>query len=280
MLGQFRRAAVCRSLGGRMLIGAALLTLVCGCGIELYEQRLEATKKFYEHLQLLDDNLSRDWSNGVVSIRMPLQFAEIPAPAPPATDPNNPAAEPPAAPVDPRKPDYATLELNGLKAAFKADLRIDGGNPQPGFIYLLSNHDFPNKDQAAQFKQNLVQELSTAFNVPVEKWEEEQYPNKGLEIFPPVPYSATTLTPAENVGGFPRRISIFLHTNGEVQTFIVFVMPQKVDGNEKINERIPLCLETLLVSRDVVQAPGQGPPADAGGGVPAAGGGAGPKSGF
>ena len=280
MVGQFKRAAA--SLHGRLLIGAALLTVLAGCGTEIYEQRLQATQRLYEHIQLLDDNLSREWSNGVLSIRMPSQFVEIPPPAAPAPpDPNNPTTEPPAATPDLRKPDYAPLELNGLKAAFKADLRLDGGSSKPGYIYVISNHDFPNREAAKDLKQQLAQELSSAFKVPIEKWEEEQYPIKTSDMFPSVHYHATTITPTEDIGGFPRRVTVLFHQNGEVHTFIVLVLPQKIDNSsERINDRVPLTLETLLVSSDQIQVPGQPAPADAGpSGTPAASGPA-PSKGF
>ena len=266
-----------------VLVVALSLAGICGCGLELYEKRLQATTKLYEHFQTLKENLLEMWVHGPISLRVPLQFTEIPAPvAPPAASPTDPAAEPPPLPPDTRKPTQPPLELLGLRAAFKADLTVDGGGKQPGFIYVLSNYDLPREQK--DIHGPLAQEISTAFHVNIEanSWKEETYPERPTDAFPGVSYKTLTVTPPADVEGPPRRVSIYLYTQGEVQIAIVFVLPQKIDGSEHLLDRIPLCLETLNVSADQISEP-QKRPADAPAGAttdaPPAGAPAG-KSGF
>lgn len=258
---------------------AVVLSLagVCGCGLQVYEQRLEATKALYEHFQLLNDNLQTEWKSGPIQLRLPLNFQEIPGP-PPATPPADPAAETPPAAPDPRRPTQPTLQLHGLRAAFTRDLTVDGGGKQPGFIYVLSNYDL-KRDQKEIF-QPLADELATAFGVKIDGWKEETFPNRPSDSFPGVPYRSLEVSSAPEAPAPPRRISLYLHQQGEVQTAVLCILPQKIDGTERLVERIPLCLETLFVSEDEVEAPQQ--PAATGGATSTAESASpsGPKQGF
>lgn len=240
-----------------LLAVTLLFAALTGCGLETYESRLKATTLLYQHYQVLNENLGPVWESGPITLRVPQQFVEIPAPKPPEA-PKEAGAEPPPPPPDTRKPTQPPLELNGLRAAFKADLTVDGGSKQPGFIYVLSNYDF-TKDQKDMFGP-LTREIANAFHLNIDEktWKSEQYPERATEAFPGMVYNAANLTP-QDVEGPPRRVSIYLNKQGEVETAIVMILPQKLDGSERLADRIPLCLETLNVGvTELIPPPAEG----------------------
>jgi len=67
-------------------LAAALVVLVAGCGSDEYEERLQTTAKYYSSIELQNANLHGAWNDPgtKINLRLPLQFAELPPPQPPA----------------------------------------------------------------------------------------------------------------------------------------------------------------------------------------------------
>src|SRR5262249_14207953 len=63
----------------------------------------------------------------------------------------------------------------------------------------------------------------------------------------PLKYTAVVFKPDEEIAGLTRQFSLYMYEQGEILVTVMFVIPQNVDGSEKLTDRIPLCLETLDV---------------------------------
>ena len=85
-----------------------------------------------------------------------------------------------------------------------------------------------------------------------------------------VNYDVATLTSDEAIAGYFREFTAYMYRQGDIQVVVLFVLPKDVEPSEKFAERIPLCLETLVVSGNKLVAPSAGGAA-AGGAAPASG---------
>jgi hypothetical protein len=251
------------------VIGLSLL-LLAGCGAELYQQRLDNTKKLFAHLELLNAHLHQYWGDPATGtrLRLPLQFAMIPAPAPPAKEAGDAGQENDEIEVvvDDRQPKYLNIELPGLRGAFFAKMSLlDAGaaSVDPyGFIYVLSNHHlYEYPDKAREFHTDLVAMLSetTRTGVRPEDWRDEKFPLKVGTFADTVLMKSVVLTPSELIGGLERQFSVYMFSNGDVRVAVLFVIPKDVNSSEKMVDRIPLCLETLRVAGDRLSAPAATP---------------------
>jgi hypothetical protein len=260
-----------------VLACCALLPLLTGCYEARYEQRLKTTEQLYHHFELLDRNLSAAWESPTgLKFRteagrggVPKQFTEIPGPPPPEVDEQGKPIIPKKPPPDPRQPDYLKIELPGMQGAWEANLKISGEQEAPpmlGFIYVLSNigqfvvpEETTNRPDPAKFQEKFVQDLSRNLGVKVkeEDWVDEVYP-LGFELVPKVKYQVLKLNPEKPIADAKMTFSLYLNTTpDDVQTFVMFVLPEGVSPDEHLPERISLCLETLRV-----------PPAPAAGSTP------------
>jgi len=243
----------------RVWIAALALCVpgLTGCFEAKYEQRLETAKKIYEHYDLLNQNLTGMWTSGTgIQLRVPKQFGLLAGPPPrPAPKPGETASTAPV--IDPRQPDYLPIELPGLLGAWHATLRVDTGEEsadRAGYLYVLSNQyrNRPAQDgkreDPAKFHEDVVKLLSNALQKRVEDkdWVRETYP-ASFEYSPKVTYQATKLIPDQPIGNTKMKFELYQNTTGGVQTVILYVLPEGVSNLEKLNERIPLSLETLLV---------------------------------
>lgn len=275
------RSSVCR-------VAAALVVLMAGCGSELYEQRLENTRRLFQHMELLDSHLTGEWSDAGsgLRIRPPRQFQMIPAPAPRKKS----AEEPDVSDVDPRQPPYLNVELPGLRAAFIADLgAVNEGKPAPtsGYMYVLSNHVVGKKgpgDNTAKFGENVVTILCEALHMSArpEDWQTVVFPSRRDVFVNPLEYRQVMLSPQDLVlplkDGHDRlqsQFAIYIYKQGEVQVVVLFVFPRDYNSDEQLDKRIPLSLETLGVEgdsaiRQAAPAAGGNAPAGGAGGAPAA----------
>lgn len=267
-----------------LLCWAVVCGTVAGCGGDLYEQRLENSKKLFAHMEQLDSNLDKPWTDpqSGVSLRVPLGFVMIPPPATAQTAAENPAQpqegqpgeeKPPEAGevVDERQPKYMNVELPGLRGAFTAPIKVFADNVQAdgfGFIYVMSNHHLAEKAESAKtFGFDVARMIAEAVHVSLEQtaWQDAQFPMRRDVFASPVAYKYVLLSPDEPVNGVSTQFGIYLHDRGDVQVVVVFVLPNGSDPALKFGERIPLCLETLSVG---ARQPGGGTGAVGGGGSP------------
>jgi len=234
---------------------------LAGCGSELYEQRLANTKILFAHEELLRENLQGKWTDPDygISLRIPHKFEVLPPPAKPES------AEKPAGQEgedaeeveipDERQPKYLNVELPGLRGAFQAKVKVIGENKVDAegdaWIYVMSNQDMAEKtDAAKEFNMSFVKTLAEALQLgqpASENFESVRIPIRAGTFVKPLKCTAVVLKPEEEVGGLTRQFSIYMYEQGEVQVAVLFVIPQNVDGSEKLTDRIPLCLETLDV---------------------------------
>ena len=169
---------------------------LCGCGAQTYEDRIETTKQYYDYIDRLNQNLGPQHSDSGVTVRLPKQFALVPAPVRrpprPQATPNVAAGEnatgtvaaaEPEEIIDPRQPDYLDVELPGLIAAWNANLSTVGSaaganQPEmhPGSIYLLSNYNLwrtfktPNETiDPTKFHDEVMRTLTGALGVHIDE---------------------------------------------------------------------------------------------------------------
>lgn len=252
---------------GRLSVVLAIGLALSGCGGEQYQRRLENTARLFEHMDLLNSHLHREWQDGPTSIRLrvPKQFSLIPAPVEAAAQPPAEGAKPgeaakPAQPeviVDERQPKFLNVELPGLRGAFFAPLRTvsaKAGDPeQYGFIYVLSNHHLATSvEQAKTFGVDVAKLLTDAMQMPDVKdteWENVDYPRTAA-FAETVHFRSTMINPPRPIGNSEVQFSCNVFQSGEIQIVVLFVLPRDVEAAERMTDRIPLCLETLRVDGD------------------------------
>jgi hypothetical protein len=275
-----------RTPSARRWFAMLSVLLLAGCGADLYEERLENTKVVFARIDLLNQHLQSLWTDGDgvgVRLRVPQQFGLLPPPAKP-----DPSAQPAAKPAegdeaagneegaaeaeihDDRQPAYMSVELPGLRGAWKAEVNINAENnvavKGEAFVYVMSNHHLADKvEEAEKFSQEFIKALAEAAHVPPPDetaWETLTFPAKKGQFVKPRKYNKVGIDPDEPVGDLVRQFSMYIYTDGKVQVIVLFVLPKDVDNtSEKFAERIPLCLETLEASNQLVKPTAGGGPA-------------------
>ncbi len=238
-----------RIFPGVLLAGMMLLT---GCGAQTYQERLAATEQYFSYLHKMDSNLDSEWQNSGVGIRVPEQFTAVRAPQPRLDEDGNPI---PSDKPDPRQPEF--MEMPGLIGTWRAEVRIDGRD-EPGLaeLYIVGNRhlllDEDNK-AASEFHADFVARLAAALNATVpeqNQWTEEFFPPQaGQTYVPSKAFTATSFTAGRTVHGVTPLVQLYLPpvVNG-VQVAIVWLIPEGIDPREKLDQRIPMSLETVTVS--------------------------------
>jgi hypothetical protein len=248
---------------------------LAGCGSEVYEERLANTRILFAHEELLRENLQGKWTDGEygISLRIPHKFEVLPPPAKPESA-EKPAgqdgenAEEEVEIPDDRQPKYLNVELPGLRGAFQAKVKVIGENKVDAdgdaFIYVMSNQDMAERsEQAKEFNMSFVKSLAEALQMSQpssENFESARFPARVGTFVKPLKYTTVVLKPEGEIGGLTRQFSVYMYEQGEIQVIVLFVIPQNVDGSEKLLDRIPLCLETLEVqgSQIIHKTPGAG----------------------
>lgn len=236
---------------GLLLAGMMLLS---GCGAQAYQERLSATEKYFSYLNKMDANLDSEWEESGVSIRVPEQFSAVRAPEPKLDEDGQPI---PSDKPDPRQPEF--MEMPGLIGAWRAEVRIDGRD-EPGLaeLYIVGNHHLlleQDNKAATEFHGDFVGRLAAALDATVpeqNQWTEEFFPPQaGKTYVTSKAFTATSFTADRTVHGVKPVVHLYLPpvANG-VQVAIVWLIPEGIDPREKLDQRIPMSLETVTVSGD------------------------------
>lgn len=250
----------------------SILAVACmGCGTKTYEDRLEFTTTYFDFIDRLNQNLSPQFVKDGVTMRVPKQFSEIPAPArrPKSTE------EDETPQVDPRQPTFAEMELPGMTAAWKANLTtVDASgatSSETGYLYLLTNYEywqtFKTKDEIGdplKFHEDVMNEMIDALQVVIDeksrgtatdrvnKWFHETVPEPKDEKFAPrKEFTTITLVPEETPEDDLRReYRVYLFQNGDMRMVLVYALPRNVSAGEELENRILLSLQTVELSTE------------------------------
>ena len=249
---------------GFLLLAVSLV--LNGCGSETYEQRLKETAKYFSYVDIRDQALAKNWSSPTVSLRTPVEFKQInaPAAAPPAdadaTDPEAVAPEPDQT-VDPRQPDYVDLVLPGLEGAWRVEVPVDLGNETedlPAYLYVLSNHYLLKEkmtEEALVFHDEVNNQIASAFEhfLNIDEFKTEKYPQeKGYSV--PKSFLVGSFVPETEINGVPYQIKLYLAESGNNKVAVLLVVPKNISGRSKLSEHMDFSLETV----DIVSPQGGG----------------------
>ena len=250
-----------------------LLSLVVGCGYAEYEQRLGETRKYYAHLDRIEQSLAPKpkWTDPykILELRVPRQFAPIP-PAPLVKKEDGTIEQ---AAIDPRQPDYLNLifgdpqhpEYPELIGAWDSMFKVAKGNglneDRKGYIYALSNYwalAGEHATDAADFVNRLETYLTDTLQIPAAPQPKERQP----EVYPKTsPAYQVQLSydhfsfPGKNIDGINYTFEVYSRKSGSVIGVLVLVLPEGIDTQQKINERIPMMLESFTVTPNPPAAP-------------------------
>lgn len=230
-----------------------LVVLISGCGYAEYEFRLNESKKYYAYLDKIEQSLAPRWASpgNVLELRVPRQFNQIPAPPPPPKDDDG--AE---QPIDQRQPDYlkTNFKFPGLFGAWEAPFKVtsrEGVEERKGYIYALSNYwEFAGEhaNDAPEFTNHLKEELAQKLRVAESDPRTETYPKVVPAYRPQLTYDVCSFKGKE-IDGVNYSFDVYSRTNGSVIGVIVVVLPEGMDSPQKLLERIPLMLETFVVTK-------------------------------
>jgi len=158
-----------------------LMTFLVGCGTELYNQRVAASKELFEYINKLNENLGQAWVQSGVEIRLPKQLVEIP---PPKFE-RNEEGQLVQVGEDLRQPNYMSEELPGLIGAWQGMVEADvaGEFKQvPAYAYIMSNGIYWAKNEpeaAMEFSNSVAETVVNGLNLPPydpTDWVQKQYP--------------------------------------------------------------------------------------------------------
>lgn len=220
-----------------------------GCGLEEYERRLKATEDYYSYQDRIERNLSPPWKSPPVdSLRVPLQFKEMPPPQPvPGAD--GKLEEPP---VDPRQPDYASLTIRGLIGAWRTDVEAQvGGNREqrPVYLYVATNHQMllGDKTEALGFLENLLASLEADLQTTKVTQGAVSFP-KGHQFSLKQDFENFVISGDAAIHDTRYVLDVYTTKQAENQVALILVRPEGMDPMSKIQDRLQLTLETLRVS--------------------------------
>lgn len=241
-----------------------VVSLAVGCGYEEYNARLAETAKYFAYQEKMNSNLAAPVrETPIEEIRLPLQFAALPKPKPPAK--REDGTTPDEEPFDPRQPNYVNVTLPGLAAAWQApiDTLVDGKpEKRPGYIYALSNYWMfvtGQTELAPLFTRDTRRLIAATFGTvitdPDGVGDRESYP-RAAQYTTPVPYDVTRLNPEMLINDVRYTVELFAHQEGDIHLILMVVLPRDADlQHSRLNERIPLMLETLKLSNKKPSAP-------------------------
>lgn len=264
--------------GGLFAVAAVWLA---GCGGQVYELRMDETKKYFEFIEKQNTNLGRMWQGSGFALRPPVNYEVMAGPVIKKGKDGKVIEVGP----DLRQPEFlGERKLPGLVAAWKTEYPGDGQQPKaPGYIYLLSNYELfleaePNKDQIEKFHGYAVGELCAGLSVPspaAANWIEEHFP-RGPDYLPEKVYRTAILKPQPEINGVKYDVTIYLQETKPLQAVLITMSPQGARAPTRghvaeapLTERINLAMATFSnEGKRPVKAKPAGPGNPAGGAAP------------
>ncbi len=273
------RSALALATGPRRALIRLLCLAACGlagCGLETYEQRLEATKKYFAYLDKLDQSLSPPWRfSPIDGLRVPRQFQEIPAPQPIT----NSEGKQELPEVDPRQPDFLNWKIEGLVGAWQTPVDVvvgDQREARTAYLYAVVNSPLfqaGRTTDALAFSKNLMIDLANVLQIPPPEdrsISRLSFPKEKPGYLPKLDYDAVNFRPEILIQGAQYDVEYYAVKQGDNQVAFIILLPRGMDPQSRISERIPLMLESLRVSPNRPQATPGAAPANSGGGTPSA----------
>jgi hypothetical protein len=280
-------------LPGRCRLLLLMMVLpASGCGAETYRSRLDNTAQYFAYQQKLKDELGPTRSDFGVTFQPPKQFRWIDPPPPPEVDENGDPVSVDGA-EDPRQPHYLGLQLPGLLGAWEAtvDAEVAGQDqPRKAYLYLLGNHARHLQTGSSRFHEepktyliDLENQLAGTIGVVLPEGhsgtgaqKNQRYQEIAPRIEPNSKFSprkefiAVTLSPQIDVGDLdlPFEMQLYEWDGRHIQVAVLMIYPQSISPRERLQERLLLSLETLVVNDNPPTAASQG---GAAGGAPAGG---------
>jgi hypothetical protein len=249
---------------------------VSGCGADTYRSRLNNTAQYFAYQQKLRDELGPARSEFGVTFQPPRQFRWIDPPPPPEVDEEgNPVSVDGA--EDPRQPHYLGLQLPGLLGAWEASVDAEVGGqdaPRKAYLYLLGNHErHLQTGNSSRFREepktylvDLENQLAGTIGVVLPEGrsgtgaqKNQRYQEVAPRIEPNSKFSprkeftAVTLSPQIDVGdgdfkNLPFEMQFYGWDGKHIQVALLMVYPQSISPRERLQERLLLSLETLVVN--------------------------------
>jgi hypothetical protein len=229
--------------------GISLLLLASGCGYAEYESRLAESRKYYAHLDKIEQSLAPKWSvaGGVMDLRVPQQFVPIP-PAPLIQKEDGTFEQPES---DPRQPDYLNLTFPDLFGAWESVFKVAKGGgateDHKGYIYVVSNYwelAGEHATDAGEFTNKLKTYLTDTLQVAATDETVQMHP-KVVPAYQSQKSYDTCSFKGKNINGTNYTFELFSHKSGSIIGVIIVAMPEGIEMPQKINERIPMMLESF-----------------------------------
>lgn len=239
--------SVSRQRGLLLFVGMSIFSV--GCGYADYENRLNETKKYYTHLDRVEQSLAPKWSapGGLMDLRVPQQFVQIPPPAP--VQKEDGTVEQPA--FDPRQPDYLQLTFPELYGAWEAVFRVAKGGgateDHKGYIYALSNYwelAGEHANDAGEFTNKLKTYLTDTLQIPPTDETVQMHPKVNPAYQVQLTYDTCSFK-GKNIDGTNYTFEVYSRKSGSVIGVIIVVLPEGIENAQKVNERVPLMLESF-----------------------------------
>ena len=230
-------------------MGVGLLVLVCGCGYAEYEARLKETQKYYAHLDKVEQSLSPKWAvaGGLMDLRVPQQFVPI-LPAAPIQKENGELEQPT---IDPRQPDYLNLNFPELFGAWESVFKVAKGNgvteDHKGYIYVLSNYwelAGEHATDAGDFVNRLKTYLTDTLQITATDEMVQTHPKVSPAYQVQLSYDTCSFK-GKDINGTKYTFEVYARKSGSVIGVIVVALPEGIEMPQKVNERIPMMLETF-----------------------------------
>lgn len=244
----------------RILTSLLAAIILCGCGSQAYEERLEQSKKYFEYRQEVDAVLqTRWWQAGSFGLefRPPKDFVEIPGPA--------------EEEADNRQPTFLPRPLRGLVGAWEATVPVDieGSEvtEQRAWIFLCTNHDaFLKKEddplvEPDKFTEQFIADLafSLRYEAPTEEapWPFVEERTPAGTRYVPVKDFISTNPPLEdriNIDGSGEVNMSFMlsqYTVGSIQMTLIAAYPSGIDTRYRIEGRMKTAMEILRLSDEI-----------------------------